>query len=276
MALDLSVTSEYFKTMGIPVIKGRGFDPARDRADAVAVVSQSLVRKCWPNQEPIGQILESPRTMPREVIGVVGDTRDVALDQQIFPSIYSMYGGSDAATSITLVVRTTANAAQVGEAVRSAVRASGKDVVVDIPRTLSELMARSIAERRFNLLLFGVFAAVGLLLASIGVYAIVTYSVGQRTREIGIRLALGAQARHIRAAVAGSVLRWLVAGTIVGIVAALGLSRFLQSLLYQLTPTDFATFASVAILLVAVAAAAAAIPARRAVRIDPATAMRTE
>jgi predicted permease len=272
---DAEVSASYFDVMRIRIVAGRGFDDVRDRTEPVVVMSQSLAAAFWPGQNPVGrQLATSDRTF--HVIGVAADTRDIALDQPIAPNIYRLHVPSSATTRLSVVVRTQTRAADIGAALRAAIGAADPTAIVEPPRSLADLMARSIAERRFNLLVFGVFAAAGVLVAAIGIFAVVAYSIGRRVHEIGIRLALGATSSDIIRLVSGSTLTSVAAGAAAGLVCALMATRLLNAFLYGLSPTDPLTLILVTLTLGVVSLAAAIIPARRALRINPVEALRTE
>jgi predicted permease len=271
----LIVSPDYFRVMGIPLKAGRTFDPATDEPGRVVVVNENVAEAFWPGTNPVGRVLES-RTHSAQVIGVVANTRDVALDVEMPPNIYVQHGTWAGPTNTTLIVRTSASPASLSREIREAVRILDPDVALTAATTLDAGLSASAAMRRFSLLLFGVFAGAGLLLASAGVYALVAYAVARRTKEIGIRKALGAQWRHIRRTIAGGVLGWVGIGLAAGLGGALVLSRALRSLLYHVEPTDPLTFAVVVLLLLTAAAAAAIVPARRALRVDPVIALRAE
>ncbi|MDQ3951021.1 MAG: ABC transporter permease, partial [Gemmatimonadota bacterium] len=275
---DFRVASEgYFRAMGIPLVRGRLFDE-RDGPDAphVALVSQTLAAKEWPNEEAIGKIIQFGNMdgdlRPFTVVGIVGDIRDRTLDAEPRPTFYGS-SRQRKFSNFSVVTQGTADPANVIPAARRIIR----ELAPSVPprfRMLEEVVSTSVAQRRFSLILLAVFGAAALLLAMMGVYSVVAYLVAQREHEIGIRVALGAQ----RGDVLGLVLRHgavlTVVGIAVGVVAALWLTRLLAGLLYGVTPTDPASFASVVALLLGVALAASYLPARRALRVDPASVLR--
>lgn len=279
---DYSVASEgYFKALGIPLLQGRLFDD-QDFADAphTALISQSMVKEKWPNQDPLGRTIEfgnmdgDPRVLT--VIGVVGDVRDQALEAAPRPTIYVNYRQRPrAAQHFYVALRTSGGL----EPVFSGARKVLHNLDPNIPprfRTLSQIFSASLEARRFSLILVGIFSLTALLLALAGIYGVTTYAVAQRTREIGVRLALGASAREIlgmvlkQGAITGAV------GVGFGLLGALALTRWLQSQLFGVSATDPATFLGVALLLFLVSLTACWIPGRRAARVDPMVALRYE
>jgi predicted permease len=279
---DYAVVSEgYFKTLGIPLLHGRLFDE-RDSLDAahVAVISESLAREKWPNQDPIGRTVEfgnmdgDPRLLT--VVGVVGDIRDRTLEAAPRPAIYVDYRQRPQTLwQFAVVMRSSGKP----DAVFAAARGVLHDLDPNLPprfRTLSQVYSSSLEARRFSLTLVGIFSMTALLLAIAGIYGVISYAVAQRTREIGVRMALGASPREVL----GMVLRQgAVTGAMgigVGVLGSLALTRWLQSQLFEVSATDPATFLGVASLLIVVSLAACWIPGRRATRIDPMEALRYE
>ena len=279
---DYCVASEgFFNTLGIPLLSGRLFD-SRDTKDSlhVAVVSKSLADEKWPKQNPIGQTVEfgnmdgDPRLMT--IVGVVGDLRDKSLETAPRPSIYVDYRQRPtAAQRFTIVMLAPGNPDAVFSAAREIVRSLDPDVP---PRfsTFSNTFAASLGARRFTLLLVGIFSATALLLAMAGIYGVTAYAVAQRTREIGVRMALGASRRTVLGMVLKQGVITGAVGVGTGILGSLALTRWLQSQLFGVSPTDLATFAGVALILILVSLAACWIPGRRAARVDPMVALRYE
>jgi ABC-type antimicrobial peptide transport system permease subunit len=279
---DYCVASQgFFSTLGIPLLSGRLFN-SRDTKDSqhVAVVSKSLADEKWPNQSPIGQTVEfgnmdgDPRLLT--IVGLVGDTRDRSLESAPRPTIYVDYRQRPtAAQRFTIVMLAPGKPDAVFSSAREIVRSQDPDVP---PRfsTFSNTYAASLGARRFSLLLVGIFSATALLLAMAGIYGVTTYTVAQRTREIGVRMALGAS----RGTVLGMVLKQgVITGVLgvgAGILGSLVLTRWLQSQLFGVSATDPATFAGVALILILVSLAACWIPGRRAARVDPMVALRYE
>ena len=276
------VASEgYFRAMGIPLVRGRGF-AATDAADGphVALVSESLARARWPGEDPLGKLVQFGNMdgdlRPFTVVGVVGDIREASVDAEPQPTFFGLARQRTAASyRFHVVLRGTA----APEAVIPPARQILRELAPGVPpsfRTVDEVFARSLADRRFSLLLLGAFGAAALLLAMMGIYGVVSYLVAQRTREFGIRMAFGARAGDVVRLVVrhGAVLA--ATGILLGLGAALALTRLLSSLLYGVSATDPLAFAGVAVGLGAVALAACSIPALRATRVDPMTALRSE
>jgi predicted permease len=273
---------DYFRTLGIPLVRGRFFG-RQDDANALhaALLSETLARQRFANQDPIGQSIEFGNMdgdlRPLTVVGVVADVRAAGLDHPPSPIIYVNYRqrGLRLNSSPTILVR---SAAPTGQVV-SAARAIFRDLAPDVPvkfSTFADEMGGWLADRRFLLLLVGVFAAAALALAAIGIYGVVAFSVTRRTQEIGIRMAIGARRADVLRLVVGEGARLALLGVALGIAASLAITRLLSSLLYGVSATDPVTFAAVALLLAAVALLASYIPARRAMRLDPNIALRYE
>jgi putative ABC transport system permease protein len=274
-----AASPEYFHALGIPLIRGRLFDD-RDRPTSphVAVISASLVRARWPGVDPIGQAIEFGNMdgdlRPLTIVGIVGDTREYGLEQAPRPTVYVnlMQRPRFAAT---VVMRSNADVRTVTAGARGILKAVAPDVPPRF-RTFGQIYAASLGARQFNLTLVGVFAATALLLAVAGIYGVMAYSVTQRRREIGVRVALGATPGRVFRSILGQGLFTTAVGVTIGVVAALGLTRTLQTLLFDVKPTDPLTFAGVVAILVGVALLACYVPARRATRADPMDALRQE
>jgi putative ABC transport system permease protein len=277
------VSPDYFKALKIQLLKGRIFTEG-DGSDTppVLVINEAMARQYWPNEDPIGGRVSfnSRDNQPvwREIVGVVKDVRHTALDSEPRPQMYFPFTQFPSAL-MTLVARTDGDPLSFVAAVRGAVQAIDKDQPVSNIHTMEELLAGSVSQRRFNLLLLTIFAGVALVLAAVGIYGVMSYSVEQRTHEIGVRLALGAQTSDVRRLVIRQGMTLAGAGVVIGVAAALALARLAPSfsdLLYGVKPTDPATFALIALLLLAVALLAALVPARRATKVDPMIALRRE
>jgi putative ABC transport system permease protein len=269
----------YFAAMRIPVARGRIFTAA-DRADAppVVVVNEAMARQFWPGDDPLGARLQvnwNDATAHPEIVGVVGDVRTSALDAEIHPMIY--YVEAQAPTGeLTLVVRHNGDAAALVSAVRGAVRDLDRDVPLTDVASMSTRLTRSMADRRYPMLLLSGFALLAVLLAAVGLYGLLSYAVSRRSQEIGVRVALGAGRGTVLRMVLGDGVRLTLVGIVIGAAGGVFAARALGRLLYGIGPTDPVTFVAVAVLLVAVALLASYVPAARATRVDPVVALRTE
>jgi putative ABC transport system permease protein len=275
---SMSVSADYFRAMRIPIIQGRAFSE-RDDASApkVVIVNQTMAHEFFPNANPIGRriVMGQGANGFATVVGVVGDVRDRGLDAQAQPAFFAPFSQSpDSAMEVSLL--TAVKPTSMATAVRNAVAAIDPEQPVFDISTMDERLAASVAPRRFNLLLLTSFALLAMLLAGVGIYGVVSYSVMQRTHEVGIRMALGAQRRDVLKLIVAQGMVLLLMGIGVGLIGAFLLTRFLAALLYGVRPTDSATFAAVSLLLAAVAIMACYLPARRAIRVDPVVALRYE
>jgi len=268
------VSGGYFQAMGIPLRAGRDFT-ARDSADAakVIIINETLARALWPGQNPIGQIVQADHP-ERTVVGVVGDVRHLALEQKSGSEFYLPILQTQDYASVDLVVRTSLSTPQLAPRIREALKPLDPDLPTTSFRTLQQLVDKAASPRRFVVLLLGGFAFFALILASLGIYAVISYSVNQRTQEIGIRMALGASAQSLQAGILFQTLTLAAIGMLLGVASSWALARTLSGLLFGVTSTDPATFAAMLLLLTAVAALAGYLPARRASRIDPMAALR--
>jgi putative ABC transport system permease protein len=276
-----SVSEGYFRALGIPLLRGRLFSD-RDTMDAphVALISDSLARQKWPNEDPTGHAIEFGNMdgdlRLLTIIGVVGDVRERSLEKPPRPTIYVNYRQRPQATyNFSAVVRTAGDPATVIASARKIVR----ELDPDVPPSTSSfttIFAASTSGRRFNLVLFGIFAGTALLLAIAGIYGVLAYSVARRTREMGVRMALGASAANVMRLVLGQAAITTGIGVVLGLVGSFILMRSLQSMLYEVGVADPLTFAVVALLLLVVALLAAYLPARRATKVDPNVALRYE
>jgi len=278
---NIRVASEsYFQTLRVPLLKGRLFDE-RDKADApgVVIINKSIADRIFAGRDPIGRRLSYTgiNSAPHLIIGVVGDVKITGLDATIKPVLYYPYR-QNASPAASLVVRASADPAAMVNTIRDECHALEPDVAIFNARTMEEMISGSPASfmRRFPALLIGVFAGVALLLASVGLYGVVSYSVNQRTREIGVRMALGARGSDILKMVLKQGLALACAGLAVGAAGALALTRLLGAMLYEVRASDPATFATVSAALGVVALLACYIPARRATKVDPMEALRCE
>jgi len=272
-----SVSGGYFAAMGIPILAGRMFTEA-DREDAppVAIVSVALGRKYWPGESPLGKRVRFDNDEPwMTVVGVAGDVRQLGLEQAPPPILYLPYQ-MFALPFTNLAVRSAAPDAAIASLMRAQIRTVDPDMPPGEMATLHTILSRSIEEPRFRTLLLSAFAVTALLLAAVGVYGLISYSVTQRTREIGIRIALGARPGQVIAPVIREGLMLALGGLAVGLAGAFIAARVLSRFLFGIGASDPTTFAGVSILLFAVALMASYIPSRRAMRVDPIVALRTE
>jgi putative ABC transport system permease protein len=268
---------DYFSTMKIPLARGRNFN-AQDRSDApgVVIINETLARLYFQNEDPIGKRLLRPDgTNPREIIGVVGDVKHFGLEDEAEAYIYLPLA-QNACGSLALALRSAVDPQQMAALVRREVSALDRDQpVVDI-KNMEQRIAEMMSPRRLTVFLLGIFASVAMVLAAVGIYGVIAYSVTQRTHEFGIRLALGAQRGDIIRLVIGQGMWLVIIGLAVGLAGAFVVTRLLESLLFQVKPGDPLTFAAVAALLSTVALLACYIPARRATKVDPMIALRYE
>jgi predicted permease len=285
------VTPDFFDVFKVPVVRGRGFTE-RDTAGAAGVVliNEAMARRFWPRQDPIGQRITIGRgggpafaEPPREIIGIVGDARDAGLNldpgNEMFVPLAQVRDGVMALNNrfmpLTWVVRTKVAPFTLAQPIQQVFQ-DVADLPVGHVRTMEQVVVQSTSRDRFNTLLLGIFAFLAILLASIGLYGLMAYSVEQRTLEFGIRLALGADSPALRRMIVGQAMKLAIAGIVAGLAGAYGLARLMTTLLFGVKPTDPIVFTSVAVLLGAVALLASYLPARRAVSIDPVIALRYE
>ena len=271
-------THGYFETMGVALRRGRTFAESDNATGGkVAILSESFVRKYFPNEDPIGKriAVRFDGGQSREIVGIVADVRHddlqrPAREEVYFPHAQFPFG------SMTIAVRTTGDPAQLLQALQRAIWAVNPNQAVYTATTLNELLSGSLKERRFNLTLIGGFAALALILAAVGVYGLISYSTSRRSREFGVRLALGASASQIVGAAMRDGVQYAVIGVGVGLVAAYALTRTLSTMLFDVSATDPVTFVSLAVVMLAVAALASYLPARKALRVDPVITLRGE
>jgi putative ABC transport system permease protein len=274
------ISPEYFDTMGIPLLKGRPLTEQDTRTSPrVVVISEGMARRYWPNEDALGKRIAFGKVQKPEdwiqVVGVVKDTRQ-RLTMAAKPQMYFSHQQTDFFAPEDLVVRTDVDPTTMATTVRNAVWEIDKDQPVSDIRTMEEVLAYSIARQRFSMLLLAIFASVALVLAAVGIYGVMSYSVAQRTHEIGIRMALGAQTGAVLKLAVGYGMKLVIIGIIAGLVAAFALTRVMSTLLFGVTATDPTTFTLISLLFVIVAAIASYIPARRATKVDPMIALRYE
>jgi predicted permease len=283
------ITPDYFRTMGIPLLRGRMLSEADTfESPAVAIINETLAKRYFPGEDPIGKRLAligangqpagpNPQSATpwSEVVGVVADTKNLSLRAETVPDIFVPYWQWPM-QGPTVIVRTTGDPGKVAAAIRGELKALNPNLPAPAIRMMDEILAETVAQPRFHTLLLGLFGGLALVLSAVGIYGVMAYGVSQRTHEIGIRMALGAQKSNVLALVIGQGMRLAVIGVSIGILAALALTRVMRTLLYEITPTDPLTFIGVSVLLALIALLACWIPARRAAKVDPMVALRHE
>src|SRR5438034_20977 len=274
------VAPGYFAAMRIPRKRGRSLAPSdRIGSAPVAVISEAMARKLWPGEDPIGQHVKVEWWHPTasvEIVGVVADSRHDGLDAEFAPTLFYPFAQESRQIRMSLVLRSTLPPATLTRMVRAAVSEMDKDVPVADAVTMYHHIAEMMADRRYPAFVLGLFAALALALAAVGIYGVLSYTVGQRTREIGVRVALGARPADVLRTVLGDGLRLTFIGIALGATAAGLAAGALGKLLYGVHPLDPVTFVIVPLVLVAVALLAMAAPARRAARVDAMVALRSE
>ncbi|MGH8637421.1 MAG: FtsX-like permease family protein, partial [Burkholderiales bacterium] len=277
LAFPRIVSDGYVTAMGIPLRAGRDISAAdTSTTEPVMLVNETMARTLWPGQDPIGKYVLGPCAKERRVVGVVGDVRHLALEQTSGNEMYLPMRQCTDQSSADLVVRSTLPPAHLAGAVRAALQPISANLPRNDFRTLQQLVDKSVSPRRFMVLLLGGFAVFAVVLASLGIYALVSYSVNQRTQEIGIRMALGASARDVQKRIILETLRLAIVGLFFGVGASWMMVRAGEGLLFGVTPRDPATFVGMAAVLMLVALAAGYLPARRASLVDPVVALRAE
>jgi putative ABC transport system permease protein len=277
-AAYLVTTPEYFRTLKIPLVNGRAFnDQDTEQAPKVVVVNETMARQLWPGESPIGRHITIWRDeqFPREIVGVVGDAK-AALDTEAGSQMYVPYAQDSGWGSMSLVIRTAGEPASMAAAVRNEIRTLEKGIPVYNVKTMNDVLMTSVGPRRTPMVLLSAFAAVALLLAMIGIYGVTAYYVTERTQEIGIRMALGAQMGDVMKLVLRGGMTLAFVGIGVGLVGAYLLTRLMTTLLFGVKPTDVVTFVAVSLCLLVTALLACYLPARRATKVDPLVALRYE
>jgi putative ABC transport system permease protein len=272
-----SVSPDYFRSMGMRILKGRQFtEQDTEKALKVIIINETMAKRYWPGEDPVGKRLkfESGENW-REIVGIMADVKEFGLDTDARPSLYFPYD-QQAARSVSLVVRTTSDPSKVAGGIRKEIWSIDKNLAISNQTTLEEMFSDSISIPRFIMLLIAIFASLALILAAVGIYGVISYMVAQRTHEIGIRMALGADRGDILRMVLGQGMKLALIGIILGIGGAIALTRIMSSLLYGVNATDPVTFIGVSFLLAAVALMACYIPARKATKVDPMVALRYE
>jgi putative ABC transport system permease protein len=279
----LSVMGDYFRVMQIPIATGRGLTELdREGQPLVAVISEEMVRKFFPNENPLGARIDWSRKDEAHqwmtIVGVVRDVKHTSLNEPPDAAVYAPFAQSDEAWRrwMSVALRTPAASAGLVDEVKRQVWAVDAQIPVSEVRSMEDLMRGSLAKHRFNRLLLGLFAGLALVLAAVGIYGTMAFRVGQRMHEIGIRTALGAQRGDVLRLVLGDGTRLASAGIGMGILGAMGLTRVMRSLLFEITATDPGTFVAMTILLAVVGLVACWVPAWRAMRVDPMVALRYE
>ena len=276
-----AISPSYFRVMGIPLRRGREFSPDDLAGQAgVAIINEEAARRFWPNQDPIGKRISpdgagfSPGVW-LSIVGIVGDVRHSTLDATPKPEVYWAYPQYPV-RSVTFVLRTAIEPMSLADATRKEIWAVDKDLPISSLQTMEGLISASIAQQRLYLWLMGGFAAVALLLAAVGIYGVTSYAVAQRSHEIGVRMALGAQQNDVLKLVVGQGARLALIGLTIGLIVGAALTRLIKSLLYGVSATDALTFSLVSLLLAAISLLACYLPARRATKVDPVVALRCE
>lgn len=273
-----AVSPDYFKAMGIPLLRGRIFnDRDVQGAPHVAIINETMAKRFFADEDPIGKrihVTNGPETF-REIVGIVGDVRQYGLDRTAPLQTYEPYMQAPF-SGVSVVVRTAGDPTNISAGVRGQVMTVDKDQPVSNIRTMDQIVSSSVADRRFSMLLLGVFAAVAMILAAVGIYGVMAYSVSQRTHEIGIRLALGATARDVLRLVVGQGMVLAIVGVAVGVATSFAATRLISTMLFNVSTTDAVIFIGIPLVLGAVALLACLIPARRATKVDPIVALRCE
>jgi predicted permease len=274
-----TATPDYFRLMGIPLVRGREFDEHDTGDIPVVIINETMAKRFWPNEDPVGKriVYGDPDSDTKwiTVVGVVGDMRRTGVDTEVRCETFVPHNQWPL-RSMVLVVRTASDPLSLAGLVRQEVLAIDKDQPVYNIKTVDQLLSERVSQRRFNMLLLGIFATIALLLAGVGIYGVMSFIVTQRTREIGIRMALGAQKGDVIRLVVGQGIITALAGVLIGLAAAFALTRLMSSLLFGVSTTDPVIFVIISLLLTAVAGVACYIPALRATRVDPMVALRYE
>ena len=271
--------SDYFRTMDIALLRGRVFtDSDTSKSPQVMVISNAFAKFYFPNEEAIGRriVLDGDDKTPREIVGIVDDVRRNGLDAGVQPEMYFSHIQRPERRMNLVIRSTTEDASQLTPAARAEVKAFDPLQIIWRAQTLEQLLSTSVAPRKFNMMLLGIFAGVALVLAAVGLYGVMSYSVSWRTQEIGIRMALGAKRTDVLRMVVRQGMTMTLIGLALGLVGVVALSRVMVGMLYGVSPTDPLTFTGVSIVLLIVALLACLIPARRATRVDPIVALRSE
>ena len=275
------ISNDYFRVMGIPVLRGRTFaEEDREGAVPVIVVNETMAHHLWPGEDAIGKRIQWGGWKGADwltIVGIVADVKISSLESENAPAVYMpIFQIPRARPNAVYLVRTAVDPASLTSALRREITAVDAELPVYDVRTMKQIVAESVSQRRFSMLLIAVFAAAALILTAIGLYGVVSYSVSQWTHEIGIRMALGAQASDVLKMILRQGMALTLAGLAVGLIAAFAVTRLMSTLLFGVSATDPPTFVSVSLLLIIIALLACYIPARRATKIDPMIALRYE
>jgi len=279
MAQTRYISPDYFRAIGVSLRQGRFFtDQDRDNSVPVVIISEAMARRFWPGENPVGKRLTPSfhsEQGPREIVGVVSDVKTTGLDVDAAAMMYMPYKQAPL-PFMSFVVRTASNPENLIQPISKAIYSIDKEQALTNVQTMEQVLKKSLADRRFNMTLLLTFAGVALMLAAVGVYGVMNYTVTLRRRELGIRMALGAEKRDVLRLVLGQGLTLTLIGVAAGLISAYALTRLMASLLYGVTATDYLTFGSVSVMLIAVGLAASYIPARRATKVNPTIALRAE
>jgi putative ABC transport system permease protein len=273
-----AISPGYFQALGIPLIRGRAFTPRdSEQSQMVAVVDDAFVTRHFPNEDPLGRGIDIGNGTDGfyEIVGVVGNVHYGGLDANPNPTMYVPFK-QDVFSTMWVVARAGGDPAQLSAAARQAVREIDRGLPAYSMTALDTVVSESVGQQRFSMLLLGLFALVALFLAAVGLYGVVAYTVTQRTQEIGLRMAIGAQRGDVLKMVVGGGMKLAIIGVAIGIAGALAAANVVASLLFEVTPFDPASYIATAAVLLAVAALACYVPARRAMRVDPIIALRQE
>ncbi|MFL6542617.1 MAG: FtsX-like permease family protein, partial [Chthoniobacterales bacterium] len=272
-------TADYFRTMGIPLVRGRNFNEHDTKESTrVAIINEQCAKDVFPGEDPIGQFVENygPKNEKLQIVGIVGNVRHLALETAPRPELYQPLGQGTWPSVFVTVKTAPENPLTVLPAVQQAVWNVNKSVPLGNPRTMNDIIARTLLQKKFTMLLLSIFAGAAVVLAAIGLYGVISYSVAQRTRELGIRIALGAQRSDVLRLILRQGMTLVAGGVIFGVAASLGLTRLIASLLYGISASDPITFFLLSAALVFVAFIACWLPARRASAVDPIVALHAE
>ena len=274
------IDGDYFKTMGIPLVRGRAFSESDTRGTTpVVIVNEAFARAAWPGEDPIGKRFTAGNATrgsdAATVVGIVGDVRHISLDVPPEPELYRPHAQSPMG-AVTFALRTTGDPLALAGLARQAIIAIDANVPISDVRSMEQVMSESVARPRLIMSLLLVFAGVGLVLGAVGVYGVIAYAVGERRREIGVRIALGAEPGRVAASVVAQGVRYAAVGIAIGLAGSFALTRLMRTLVFGVSTTDPATFVGLSAFLIVVAGLASYLPARDAARTDPMAAMRAD